>query len=361
MKYELVCTKCGNVEVESAFRCGRCGAILEVKIDYDGVELGKRFVRERPRSSKYLPLFPINGFHIKSDEGGTSLVRKRIGSDRIMLKLETENPTGSFKDRGSSVEMNRALELGAKSVCCASTGNMGISVARYARMAGVRATIFVGRDANTRKMEMIKRHGAGLVKVDGDFNASIRKAEEFARRTGAFMCGDYHFRKEGQKSVMFEIIDQIGRGVPDFVFLPVGNSTLLAGMYKALMEYRRFKLIRELPRLVAVQSERCDPLVNAYNSGKNIEYTVPRTAADAIAVGYPTFGLEGINALGKTRGMALKVSEDQMKDSVVMLGEIGIEAEMGGAAGFAGYIKLYEKNSEKLRNKRVVIVVTGKN
>ena len=335
MKYELVCTRCGNVERDGAFRCGRCNAVLEVKIDYSSVKLGKRFAGERPRNSKYLPLFPINGFHIRSDEGGTPMIMRRIGSDGIMLKLESENPTGSFKDRGSSVEINKAIELGAESVCCASTGNMGISVARYARLAGIRATIFVSRDANARKMAMIKKHKARLVEVDGDFNASIRKAEKFAGSTGAFVCGDYHFRKEGQKSVLFEIMDQLRHRVPDFIFLPVGNATLLAAMYKALSEYRRFKLIRAMPRLVAVQSDRCDPLVNAYNSGKNLEYTMPRTAADAIAVGYPTFGLEGINALRKTRGIALKVSEDRMKDSVIMLGEIGIDSEMGGAAGFA--------------------------
>lgn len=361
MEYHLACTRCGHVEQDYAFRCSRCSSILEVKIDYSSVVLRKSFANDTVRNSKYLPFFPIRRFTVCSGEGGTSILRKKVGSDRVMLKMETENPTRSFKDRGSSVEINKAKELGVKSLCCASTGNMGISVARYARLAGMRATIFISKDAERRKIAIIRRYGARLIEVDGDFNASLKMAEKFASKTGAFVCGDYHFRKEGQKSVMFEIIDQLKYNVPDLVFVPVGNATLLAGMYKALLEYRRFGLMQKFPRLVAVQSERCDPLVNAYNSGKRLEYMMPRTIADAIAVGYPTFGAEGIKALMGTNGIGVKVSEDQIRDAVITLGEIGVQAEVGGAAGFAGYMKLYEMDKRTLNGKRAVVVITGNN
>ena len=361
MEYRIACTKCRHIEKENAFRCSRCNSILEVKIDYSSVRLGKKFTKEKPSGLKYLPFFPINKFHVKGGEGGTEMVRKMVGPNEILLKIETKNPTMSFKDRGSAVEINKAKELKAQSVVCASTGNMGISVARYAKLAKIGATIFISKNADRKKMALIKKHGAALVEVNGDFNASCRMAEKFAQRTGAFMCGDYHLRKEGQKSLMFEVIDQLRYNVPDFVFVSVGNATLLAAMYKALLEYKKFKLIRKFPKLVAVQSDKCDPLVNAYNSGKRIEYMKPRTMADAIAVGYPTFGLEGIIALKKTSGIALKVSEDQINDAVLMLSGMGIGAETGGAAAFAGYMKLYEENRGALSKKRTVIVISGNN
>ena len=198
MLYRLACTKCGHLESDRAFRCSRCGSILEVKIDYSSIKIGRDFRKERIRNSKYLKFFPINGFAVDSDEGGTTLVKKRVGQGQVFLKLETRNPTGSFKDRGSSVEIAKAVELKMKSVCCASTGNMGISVSRYARKAGISATIFIGRGASRGKMAKIRGYGAHLVRVSGDFNTALNAAEAFARKTGAFICGDYHFRKEGR-------------------------------------------------------------------------------------------------------------------------------------------------------------------
>ncbi len=359
MDYSLRCTKCSHAEADDAFRCSRCGSILEVRIDYSSIMIGKAFRSRRVKNSKYLLLFPIKRFEMEGGEGGTRLVSHNIGAQKVMFKMETENPTGSFKDRGSAVEISKAVELGRNSVCCASTGNMGMSVARYAKLAGISATIFISKDASKEKIARIKSYGARLVKVDGDFNTALRNAEAFARKDRTFMCGDYHFRKEGQKSVAYEIIDQCGS--PDFIFLPVGNATLLSAVYKGLSEYVRFGLLDSMPRIVAVQSEKCDPLVRAYMSGRHLEYVKPKTVADAIAVGYPTFGLEGIAALKKTHGIAVNVSEDQLRDAILMLEEKGIGAEAGGAAGFAGFMKFYENDREMFRGKKTVIVITGNN
>ncbi len=364
MQHVLECTKCAaRMNDYSLPRCSRCNSILEVKYDYSGIRLPKGFRGARITREKYLPFLPIDSFKVNLKEGATPLIRKKVAgfADGIFFKLETKNPTRSFKDRGSAVEISRALELGFNMVSGGSTGNMGLSIAKYSKIAGINSTIFISRDAQRKKIDMIRRNGAHEIRVRGDFNTAVREALMFARKKNVFACGDYHYRKEGQKSLIFEIIEQMKYNVPDFVFIPIGNATLLAGVYKGLVEFRRFGLIKRFPRLVAVQSEKCNPLVKAYNSGDAVRYVRPRTIADAIAVGYPTFGFEGIEALRKTGGLAVSVSEEEILDAVVQLKKLGIGSEPGGAAGFAGLCKLNGENVKIFSKKRIVVAVTGSN
>ncbi len=144
------------------------------------------------------------------------------------------------------------------------------------------------------------------------------------------------------------------------MFVPVGNATLLAGIYKGLREFRRFGLIHRFPRLVAVQSERCNPFTRAYGSGRPIRYVKPKTIADAIAVGYPTFGFEGLKALKATKGLSMEVSEQEIENAVLQLRRLGIGSETGGASSFAGYLKLCRTDAG-LEGKRVVVIVSGNN
>ena len=355
MHYRIRCTKCGHIEGDSAFRCGVCGSILEVVYDYDKV--GRLSGGRMVRYSKLLPVIRL--FSLK--EGGTPLKKVRGGFNgaELFLKLETENPTRTFKDRGSAVEMSKALEVGAKEMCCASTGNMGFSLARYARRAGIKATVFISKGGNARKISKIRGEGARIIEVDGDFNSALNRAEAFAKRTGCFLCGDYHFRKEGQKTVTYEIIEQLGRDAPDYLFMPVGNATLLAGAYKGLLELKRLERMGRLPRIVAVQSEGCDPLVRAYRRKGKVAYMKPRTEADAIAVGYPTFGFEGLGAIRGTKGAAVSVPDKDIERAVRRLEGLGVYAELGGGTAFAGLIKA--ANRLQLKGKRVVVVVTGNN
>ncbi|MDE1768357.1 MAG: pyridoxal-phosphate dependent enzyme [Candidatus Micrarchaeota archaeon] len=359
----MKCTKCGFQTVDfSSFRCSRCQSILEVKYDYAKMRVPKALWGQRISHEKYLPFYPIDSFKVKLNEGGTHLSRRHEeGLGQVYLKMETQNPTHSFKDRGSSVEISRALELGFDHVCVASTGNMGLSIATYAKVAGIKATVFISKKANKKKIALIRQSHTRIVRVNGDFNKALASAEAFARKAGAFVCGDYHYRKEGQKSVIFEIVEQMKGHVPDFVFAPVGNSTLLAAMYKGLEEFRRFSVVNRIPRLVAVQSEKCNPLVKAFKTGKPVKYMVSKTYADAIAVGYPTFGFEGIKALKKTSGLGVSVSENEIKDAVTRLESEGVLAEPGGATGYAGLQKLLRAKSKMLWNKKVVVVITGNN
>ncbi len=361
MHYFLSCTSCGKKLPEdcSEFRCSKCKGILEVNYDYN--KIGELSKTSAINNERYSFLFPIHQRLFSLNEGGTQLVENTIFGIKIKLKLETQNPTRSFKDRGSAVEITKAIEFGFDGVCCASTGNMGLSIATYAKIAGKKCTIFISKDAYPDKIGRIKEAGAEVVEVDGDFNDALDAAEKFAVKNGSFLCGDYHFRKEGQKSVMFEILEQSQYSVPDFLFVPVGNATLLSAVYKALLEFRRLSLIKTFPRIVAVQASGCSPLIDAYNKNKEIERIRPKTIADAIAVGYPTFGFEGLESLRATDGVAIAVDDEEIINARRILNENGISSEPGGASAFAGFIKLKNKNKNYFHKKSCVVIVSGDN
>ncbi len=350
---------------ERIFRCKKCNGILEVTYDYSS--LPKKLPKGRITHSKYKQLMPVKKL-LSLGEGGTELKKADLGGmfeelSALYLKIETENPTRTFKDRGSSVEISRAKELGYRSVCCASTGNMGLSIAKYARKHKMKCTIFISIDANEEKIAKIKAQKAKVIETKGDFNFSLEKAEQFAlANKKTFLCGDYHYRKEGQKSLIFEILEQLNFKVPDYVFVQVGNATLLAAVYKGLRELKMMRLISKMPKLIAVQSKQCDPLVRAFITSSSIRYIRPETAADAIAVGYPTFGFEGIKALHATEGYAVGVSDNEIelaKDTLYRYANI--KSELGGATGLAGLIEVYKRNAMLFRNKQAVVIITGNN
>lgn len=362
MNYSLVCTKCGHIEGDTSFRCAKCNGILEVKYKYTR-PVGSIFKNSKKGITRYINLLPLNRL-ITLGEGGTPISKLNYGAMpkvEVLLKLEMGNPTKTFKDRGSAVELSKAVELGVKRVCCASTGNMGLSVAYYARRFGIKADIFIGKKANKAKIRKIKHQGARIRYVNGDFNKALKNAESFANETGAFVCGDYHFRKEGQKTVAYEISDQTNGNMPDYIFIPVGNGTLFSGVYKGFRELRNYRIISKIPKMVAVQSEKCNPVARAYENNKKIRYMKPETEADAIAVGYPTFGFETLGAINKTNGMAISVSENEIKGAVRLLERYKIYAELGGGTGLAGFLKLYNENKNRFNKKRVIIVITGNN
>ncbi len=339
------------------FRCIKCGSILEVYYKYPSKI---KLIGEKITHSRYRNLFPIHGKLFTLGEGGTPLITYKMKGVNLYLKLETYNPTNSFKDRGSSIEISKAKELGFKEVCCASTGNMGLSTATYAERFGIKCYIFISEDANKKKIEKIKKQGAEIIKVEGDFNTALETAELFAKENDVFLCGDYHYRKEGQKTIAYELTEQVNKPL-DFIFLPVGNSTLLAAVFKGLEEFKRFNLLEKLPRLVAVQAKGCNPLIKAFNNHIKIRYQHPKTIADAIAVGYPTFGFEGLKSLKKTNGIAVSVKDEELLSAKKKLAMVGIFAEPGGAAAFAGFLKLYKKHPAYLKNKNVACIITGNN
>jgi threonine synthase len=335
VRYRLECLKCGE-SCESDYEsqtCGKCGGLLEVV--YEGRT-------PRPEGSgrfwDYEPFLPVCDY-AHYEVGSTKLIKSRESSG-VFLKLEIDNPTRSFKDRGSVVEISKAVEYGYKEVSVASTGNMAYSIAYYAKLAGLRVKAFISIGANRDKVKDIRGMGdADIDFVNGDFTKAQGLAVRYAKKAKAFLAGDYCYRKEGQKTMAYEIIDQM----PDVtqIVVPVGNATLISGVFKALKEMKAAGRIKRMPMLVGVQSKGSDPLVNAFKSSKGLKHLVPNTAADAIAVGFPTFGAQALDALRETKGKAMAVSDGEMeKEQRRFYEQYGLIAELAGVASLAALKKI---------------------
>ena len=332
MKYRLDCLSCGKKHPSyyKSQLCEACGGILEVTY------IGRPKLKTLKKDFwSYEPLLPDGRYkHYKLGE--TTLLR--ASEESLWLKLETENPTKSFKDRGSVVEVAKALEFGFDEVVCASTGNMAYSVAYYSKLAGMRSVIFVSRNANWLKLRNIRdTKDAKIVKVDGDFTEAQRRAIKYARTKEAFLTGDYGYRKEGQKTVLYEIMAEAR---VRNVFIPVGNATLFSASAKALAELHRYGLSAARPRLVAVQAALTNPVALAYRTGRKVKYQKPLTDAGAIAVGFPTYGDMAVQGIRETGGTAVEVTDNEMdEERKSFYRAYGLLAEMAGVASVAAFRK----------------------
>ncbi len=335
MRYHLECRSCGaEYGHRSPYQvCQGCGAVLDVVYE--------SMVRP-PRKAgasfwDYETLLP-DGRYKHYELGGTPIICPR--GSRLMLKLEIDNPTKSFKDRGSVVEIGKAHEYGFSEVVCASTGNMAYSIAYYAKLAGLTARVYISDNANKDKLNDIRAVGdAEVVRVNGDFTKAQKEAERYARRSDAFLAGDYCYRKEGQRIMAYEIMVQV-KGVTHII-VPVGNATLLGGMIKAIAEMKAVGAIGRTPKIIAVQAERTAPLARAFRLNEKVRYIKPTTRADAIAVGYPTFGDEAVSGLRKLGGGVVTVTDAEMEyEAKRFFDEHGLVAELAGAASIAAWRKL---------------------
>ena len=357
----LSCAVCGKTypAEKVIFECSHCRGPLDVVYDYSKI---RRFISKdvdafelaQPTHWKYWPFYPVKDAKkvVTLDEGGTALIgsKKHKG---LMFKNEATNPTGSFKDRGSTLELTKAVEHRVKKVVCASTGNMGASVAAYASRAGLDCTIYLPTFAPGPKAAQIKSYGAEVVDVRGTYEEALNMTHKLRDSKHVYLTGDYVFRGEGEKSVGFEILDQLQFVSPKYVVLPMGNATLISGVYKALYELKEVGLIQKLPKLVGVQAKGCNPIVKAFNEKKGIPFIKnPKTIATAIACGRPVDAIKALRALKATRGLAIDVTENEILRARDELGKEGLFVEPSGAVSYAGWKKLGLKGES-------VCVLTG--
>lgn len=362
----LSCTGCGEryPPDEVRYRCD-CGESLDVEYDYGelssltwGTLRSRGFSHLRYR--EFLPELGARGA-VSLGEGGTPLVESRtlgydLGIPGLFFKLESHNPSGSFKDRGTAVELGVARGFGASEVVAASTGNMGASIAAYCARAGVEARIYVPEDLGEGpKAKQMRGHGAELVEVEGGYNEAERRAWRDWEEEGTYLMGDYPYRGEGEKTVGCEVADQVEA---DAVVLPVGNGTLLHGAWKGFREMELAGLTGEVPRMVGVQSEGANSVVSALRKGREV---VPveraETVAGAIAVADPLDGEQAAEAIRSSGGSGVEVSDERILEAKRLLAEReGIYAEEAGAAALAGIMEAREGFDG---DENVVCVVTG--
>lgn len=341
------------------FECAECGGPLDIEYDYPEIErtmIKDEFKKQAIRHWKYWRFYPIKNTEnaIVFGEGGTPLIQSRKGKGNWFLKYEGMNPTGSFKDRGSAIEITKAKELGVNEIWCATTGNMGASVAAYSARCGIKANIVVPAHVPESKINQILAYGAKVKKIKGTYDDAAEFTKKLAREKGVYLTGDYPYRGEGEKSTGFEIIDQMNFQVPEYVIVPVGNGTNLYGIYKGIMEFKEIGLINKLPKMIGVQAKGCSPIYEAWSKASDMIESVkkPRTIANAIEVGTPIDGIKALKAVRKTGGSFEVVTDKEIRDAQAEMGKEGIYAESAGAAGFAAAKKMHLDG-------RVVIIVSG--
>ncbi|MEW6610229.1 MAG: threonine synthase [Patescibacteria group bacterium] len=381
MDWQARCHDCGSTFSlhDAVHRCPECKGPLDLLCDYEELS---RFINQTDwresnlRSSKYWRALPLGNFTqiVSLQEGMTPLkpfmrLGEEQGMSHVWAKLESENPTGCFKDRGSLLEISWAVQHGYKAVVCASTGNMAGSVAAYAAKAGLECYIFVPEGVPIGKLSMILAFCAKPIAVRGSYNDCVRLAEFLASEEGYFLAGDYALRAEGSKTQAYEIIEQLHWNVPDWVAVPMGNGTNISGIAKGFKDLFSLGLIDRLPRLLGVQAARSSPIVQAWERKEAHVVAVEalaRTVAQAANVGNPLDATKALSAIRESDGAAIAVSEEEILYAQEELSRMeSVFVEPSSALVWAGVKRLKEQgtvnNEQRTMNNEqtIVLVLTG--
>jgi threonine synthase len=375
-----VCTACGNemVETDPHPRCNVCGGLLEIHHrppTLTPAELLQRFTERRggPPGATASGVWRFREIVLPSadavvsyPEGNTPLLHRVAldrwsGVERLLLKHEGHNPTGSFKDRGMTVGVTQARRIGATAVACASTGNTAASLAAYAAQGGLRALVLVPRDGvPTGKLAQALAYGARTLLVRGDFDDCLRLVEEASEQLGVYLLNSINpFRIEGQKTIILELLQQLSWESPDWIIFPAGNLGNTAAFGKALREARAWGLIDRLPRLAAVQAAGAAPFARSFAEGFVERHRVKAaTVATAIKIGNPASYDRAVVAIRETNGVVLSVPDAELLEAKAAIDASGVGCEPASAVSLAGLRQLVRSGEVKPTD-RVVAVLTG--
>ncbi|HEY5545757.1 MAG TPA: threonine synthase [Gemmatimonadaceae bacterium] len=354
------CAACGHRldELDPRTSCPECGGLLDVMFHVPpgrGADFRRQFTaRVSLTGSPYdvsgvwryaeLIMSVPPGAVVSFPEGNTPLLsNERVsswaGCQRLQLKHEGMNPTGSFKDRGMTVGVTQARRVRASAVACASTGNTSASLAAYAALAGLPALVLVpSGQVAAGKLHQTLAYGARTLAVRGDFDACLALLRDAAQRLGVYLLNSVNpYRIEGQKSIVFEMLQQLDWKAPDWIALPAGNLGNTAAFGKALDEAARLGLIDRLPRLLAVQAAGAAPFYQSFVSGFHERHsTRAETIASAIRIGDPASYDRGVRAIQLTQGVVVSVPDAWILEAQRYIGGAGIGCEPASAASVAG-------------------------
>jgi threonine synthase len=309
----------------------------------------------------YKQLLPVNDSTpmVSLGEGNTPLVRsnnlvKLIGCKELYFKLESCNPSGSFKDRGMVVAIAKALESKSVGVICASTGNTSASAAAYSAHCGLDAYVLVPKgEVAVGKLVQAVAYGAKIIIVNGNFDEALTLVREFVEEYPITLVNSVNpYRIEGQKTAAFEVSDEIGEA-PDYLFIPVGNAGNITAYWKGFSEYKSLGITSKSPKMMGFQAAGAAPIV----LGKKVPN--PETIASAIRIGNPASWDKALIARDESGGIIDKVTDDQILEAYRLLAsEEGIFGEPASAASLAGLIKL-SRLGQKFTNDTIVCIITG--
>lgn len=372
------CASCGYLTAGTSpiTSCPECGGLLDAVIDLDRTITPATFNAERftlKNSSgvwRYRALLPaFADEHIVSRrEGNTPLYWHDSLADYAGLKHgamgvkhEGHNPTGSFKDRGMTVAVTHAKSVGAKVIACASTGNTSASLASYGATAGIPALVLIpDGKISISKLSQTLAFGATVVQVAGDFDVALKMLREVTDEFDVYLANSVNpFRPEGQKTIVLEILDELGWQAPDVIALPGGNLGNTAAFGKAIHEAHAVGLIDRVPKIVTVQAEGASPFYKYFETGfDHYETMVPNTIATAINIGAPASVDRARRAIQNTGGIVTSVTDDELMDAKAVIDAAGIGCEPASATSLAGIRKLVAAG-EIPADAKVVGVLTG--
>ncbi|RSD34230.1 MAG: threonine synthase [Methanohalophilus sp.] len=368
--YYLKCIECGKEypKTEVLYTC-ECGGLLDVIYDYSQIDIKREDLEGIALSVwKYAKLLPVDRKPITIQEGGTPLYKcdrlaEKIGVRELYVKHEGMNPTGSFKDRGMTVGVSKALELGMKTIACASTGNTSAALSIYGAKAAVPAVVLLpeGKVA-LGKVAQALMHGAKVLSIRGNFDDALELVRELCDEEKIYLLNSINpYRLEGQKTIGFEIADQLNFQMPDRLVLPVGNAGNITAIHKGFKEFNNLGLTDKVPKMMGIQTEGSCPIVKAVREGKTdiTPEKNPDTIATAIRIGNPVNARKALIAISESNGGAESVTDDELVEAQIDLAQLeGIGVEPASATSVAGLKKLVETGIIG-SNESVVCVTTG--
>ncbi|MBN1787745.1 MAG: threonine synthase [Sedimentisphaerales bacterium] len=386
---------------ESYFKCPKCGDLLDAVYDWDKVnvparlaDFGKRWASRDNRLDfsgvwrfRELLNFCDDKFKVSIGEGQTLLQRNDmlaefIGMGKGCLHLEYEglNPSGSFKDNGMTAAFSHAMMVGAKSCACASTGNTSAAVALYAHHCGLKCTVFIGSGRIAfGKLSQAMDYGAKTIQILGDFDDCMKQVQAVCTELGLYLLNSLNpFRLEGQKTIMYRILEGLGWEVPDWIIVPGGNLGNSSAFGKAFGELKQLGLIDRIPRMAIINATGADTLTELVNNrglkwnGGNVDNKIiddfygeltaknfsPHTCASAIEISRPVNLKKCLRALDICNGVVRAVSDEAITDAKALIGKFGLGCEPASAATIAGLEVLLGEGIVK-PSEKVACVLTG--
>ncbi len=366
------CVRCGKEYAATAdlTNCS-CGGILDIVYDYEAIarDFTKESLADRPRDMwRYRELLPVE----ESTQtpplrvGWSPLyeaprLAAQLGLKKLWVKDDGQNPTASLKDRASSMAVAKAMEAGATTIACSSTGNAASSLAGNAAAAGISTYIFVPGRAPKGKVAQLLTFGATVVSVQGNYEETFELSKAAIEKWGWYNrnAAINPYLMEGKKTVSLEIAEQLGWKMPDYLAISVGDGCTIAGVWKGLKDLYAIGFIDKLPRLISVQAEGCCPLNKAIAEDKPWQPMEENTLADSIAVGVPRNADKALMAIRESKGIVVNVSDEEIMAAQKLLGRTcGVFGEPAGVTGTAGVAKLCREGILG-ENDTVVSVVTG--
>lgn len=357
--------------------CGERFGTLEVIYDYDEIQRNFtiRTLSQNPvfDITRYCAILPVENFDKLTPLkiGGTSLysfpeIANEMGISNFYLKDDTRNPTASYKDRATAIVLLKAMEMNKQVVATASTGNAACSLAGLGAIIPLNIKIFVPKNIPLQKLTQIKVYGAELNKIDANYDETFDICTNKCLEQGWYnrSAGLNPYLVEGKKTGALEIAEQLSWNVPDKVFVPIGDGSIISGIVKGFWELHKLSLTQKIPQIIGVQAQNADSVKKMFEYFKKtgeikLFDKKANTKADSIAVGKPREAVKAVKYLAKYKGDVISVSDKDIINAIYELASrTSVFAEPAAAASYAG-LKKYQSLNKLNKRDNAVIIITG--